>query len=224
MGERAEYSDISAAIAPSGMVVRGGFATTAHDALEMPDGRLVRSVVIIGNVGGAMWQRFRDGQQPGPHPLDRWTRATLVPIAASFGAAFVHPSDEPFRPFQRWAQRADDVWPSPIGLLIHGEYGLWHAYRGAFLFAEPVDGLPPVGRAVSPCVSCVGRPCLTACPVTAFTPDGYDAVACASHVGSGGQPDCMHDGCAARRACPIGADHRYGADQMLFHMRAFVGA
>lgn len=223
MGEPVEYRDISAAIAPTGMVARGGFVTTADDALDMPDGRSVRSVVIVGNIGGAMWKRFRDEQQPGPHPLDRWTRETLAPIAATFSAAFVHPSDQPFRPFQRWAQRADDVWPSPIGMLIHSEYGLWHAYRGAFLFAEPVRGLPSVGNAVSPCDSCDGRPCLMACPVNAFTAAGYDTVACASHVGSGGDPDCLHEGCAARRACPVGAGRRYDADQMLFHMRAFVG-
>lgn len=219
----AEYHDISTAVASTGMVTRGGFVTDPDDSLTMPDGAAVRCVVVIGNVGGAMWQRFRRQQPSGPHPLDTWTRATLGPIATEFGAAFVHPSDEPFQPFQRWAQRADDVWPSPIGMLVHHEFGLWHAYRGAFLFDHPVVGLPVVGGMTSPCISCADQPCLTNCPVHAFTADGYDSSACASHVRSGGDPDCLHDGCAARRACPVGADLVYGSDQMLFHMRAFVG-
>ncbi len=219
----ADYPEIAAVVESTGMIARGGFVTDSDDSLEMPDGRPVRAVVLIGNVSGAMWPRFRSEQPAVPDPLDTWTRATLLPIAESFGATFIHPSDEPYRPFQRWAQRADDVWQSPIGLLIHGEFGLWHAYRGAFLFPRPVDGLPEIGRAVSPCVACPDRPCLSTCPVDAFTVGGYDAAACALHVRTGRDPDCLHDGCAARRACPVGVGLRYDADQMEFHMRAFVG-
>lgn len=223
MAGQLDYRELAAAIAATGMVARGGFATDPDDALTLPDGRTVRCVVVVGNVGGAMWPYFDAERRPGLHPLDTWTRATLGPIAERFGAAFVHPSDEPFQPFQQWAQRGDDVWQSPIGLLIHAEYGLWHAYRGALLFPELVVGLPDVGGAVSPCVSCIGQPCMTTCPVDAFTPEGYDSATCASHVGSDADPDCLHHGCAARLACPIGTDSVYGADQMLFHMRAFVG-
>ena len=218
-----EYRDVVAAIEPTGMVARGGFTAAPPDVLTMPDGRTVRCVVVVGNIGGAMWPNFGAGRRPGSDPLDDWTRATLTPIAASFGASFVHPSDEPFQPFQRWAQRADDVWQSPIGLLIHGEFGLWHAYRGAFLFPESVSGLPAVGVAVSPCLSCIDQPCLSTCPVDAFSPGGYDSDTCSAHVRSGADPDCLHDGCAARRACPVGVDLVYGAEQMEFHMRAFVG-
>lgn len=197
------------------MIVRGGFADLDHD----PN----RTVVMIGNVGGTIWPRFRSEEEPGPDPLDAWTRSVLQPIAASFGAEFVHPSDRPFQPFQRWAQRADDVWSSPIGLLIHSEFGLWHAYRGALLFAEPVAGLPSTGHLRSPCLDCADQPCLTTCPVDAFTPDGYDAVSCAGHVRSDAEPDCLHGGCAARCACPVGVSFRYETDQMEFHMRAFIG-
>ena len=191
---------------------------------DLPDGRRARSVVVVGNIGGAMWPRFRSDEPAGPDPLDAWTRSTLRPIAESFGAAYVHPSDEPFQPFQRWAQRADDVWLSPIGLLVHGEYGLWHAYRGAFVFGDTVTGLPAIGAAGSPCLTCADQPCLTTCPVGAFTPSGYDVAACAGHVRSAADPRCLELGCAARVACPVGVEFRYEADQMVFHMRAFVGA
>lgn len=213
------------ALAGTGMVARGGFVPAENDAVpELADGRRTRAVVVIGNIGGAMWPRFRREEQPGPDPLDAWTRSILAPIAESFGAAYLHPSDEPFRPFQRWARRADDVWPSPIGLLVHRVHGLWHAYRGAFLFPHAVDGLPAVGHLQSPCIDCDGQPCLTTCPVDAFTSAGYDAHACAGHVVSGDDPACLEHGCAARLACPISTARPYGADQMRFHMRAFVGA
>ena len=224
-----EYATVSATVATTGMVVRGGFPVDPDDDTmppvpSLPDGRRCRTVVVVGNVGRAMWPGFRGGETAGPDPLDRWTRAQLQPIAERFGATFVHPSDEPFQPFQRWAQRADDVWSSPIGLLVHHAYGLWHAYRGAFLFGDDVVGLPEPGAQRSPCLTCIDQPCLTTCPVDAFTATGYDNVACAQHVRSDREPACLSGGCAARCACPVGVEFRYGPDQMRFHMEAFVGS
>lgn len=223
MGAPVDYAAVATAVDATGMVARGGFTADSGPMPQMPDGCSARTVVVIGNIGGRMWPGFRAGETSGSDPLDRWTRAQLTPIADSFGASFVHPSDEPFQPFQQWAQRADHVWQSPIGLLIHGHHGLWHAYRGAFLFAEAVSGLPAVGDRRSPCLTCTDQPCLTTCPVEAFTPDGYESDACRDHVRSGTEPACLADGCAARRACPVGVDDRYGPDQMQFHMRAFAG-
>ena len=206
------YADVVAALAATGMVARGGFVTES-----------TQTIVVIGNVGGAMWPVFRAAERRVDDPLDTWTRSVLAPIAASLGADFVHPSDEPFQPFQQWAQRAEGIAQSPIGILIHPEYGLWHAYRGAFLFPFALDDLPePIGDP-SPCLSCAEQPCLSACPVDAFTIGAYDADACRAHVRSRAEPVCIEAGCAARLACPVGTEHRYGPDQMHFHMKAFVG-
>jgi ferredoxin-like protein FixX len=209
------YADVAAALTPTGMAARGGF--------NPGDAQPAAGIVIVGNIGGAMWPNFRLAEQPVDDPLDHWTRSVLAPIAAKLGATLLHPSDRPYQPFQRWAQQADDVWPSPLGLLVHAEYGLWHAYRGALLFPDPIEGLPPTGAVESPCVTCADQPCLQACPVNAFTGDGYDADGCRTHVRSNNDPRCSELGCAARLACPLGTEHRYGYDQMQFHMRAFVG-
>jgi ferredoxin len=210
---RVLYADVVAALAGTGMVARGGFVVAEP----------TQTIVVIGNVGGAMWPLFRAAEQRVDDPLDTWTRSVLAPIAASLGADFVHPSDEPFQPFQQWAQRAEGIAQSPIGILIHPRYGLWHAYRGAFLFPFALDDLPEPISDASPCLSCPDQPCLTACPVDAFTIGNYDADACRAHVRSRAAPVCIEAGCAARLACPVGTEHRYGPDQMHFHMKAFVG-
>jgi ferredoxin len=217
------YPLVAAAIEPTGMVARGGFTVTADDVRARADGSPTTSVVIVGNIGGAMWPRFRREERDEPDPLDNWTRRTLEPIAAEFDAELIHPSDLPFPPMLAWAQRAAEVWQSPIGLLIDPRHGLWHAYRGALLFAAEVVELPASTGAVSPCAGC-HQPCLSSCPVDAFTPGSYDHESCREHVRSGAQPRCLTEGCAARRACPVNADGHYGADQMEFHMRAFAGA
>ncbi len=127
----------------------------------------------------------------------------------------------PWLPFQQWARRAEPVHASPIGVLIHPRYGLWHSYRGALGFSEAL-AVPELKPVPSPCDSCAGRWCLKACPVGAFSAAGYEVAACAAHVKSPAGADCMALGCRARRACPVGAEHAYPPEQANFHMRAFL--
>lgn len=207
-----DVREIRDAVAETGMTVRGTFVN--GDGCH---------VVMIGNVGRTMWQHFRAAEPTGADPLDAWTRAVLGPLANRFGATFVHPNDEPFQPFQQWARQADTVFPSPIGLLIHPEHGLWHAYRGAFVFDTPVSATPAIADdATSPCIDCDDQLCLTSCPVDAFTASGYDVDACAGHLHRGSEPDCRGIGCRARGACPVGVEFTYDTDQMRFHMDAFA--
>jgi epoxyqueuosine reductase QueG len=107
-----------------------------------------------------------------------------------------------------------------LGILIHPEYGLWHAYRAALLFAESIE-LPPRADARSPCDTCAGKPCLSACPVHAFTNTGFDDRACTGHITQAAGRPCMDGGCLARNACPVAPALRYGAPQLQFHMAAF---
>ena len=109
-----------------------------------------------------------------------------------------------------------------MGVLIHTDYGLWHAYRGALIFDHPLDGLPPQIVDESPCLSCREQPCLNTCPVAAFTPKGFDTSTCFKHLQS--SPACMQQGCLARNACPVSGDHRYRPEQHRFHVRAFYAA
>jgi Fe-S-cluster-containing hydrogenase component 2 len=118
--------------------------------------------------------------------------------------------------------RAEPVHVSPIGVLIHPDWGLWHAYRGALAFRGRLD-LPEPDRRPSPCASCPDRPCQSSCPAGAIAPTGYDSAACAAHVASERGVDCLQQGCRARRSCPVGAAHRYGPTQAEFHMRSFLG-
>jgi epoxyqueuosine reductase QueG len=119
--------------------------------------------------------------------------------------------------------RAEPMHVSPLGLLIHPTEGLWRGYRGALAFAERL-AVPPFRAAASACETCVARPCLSACPVGAFTGAGYDVAACAAHLGRPAGRACMAGACLARRACPVGADWAHEPAEAAFHMRAFLSA
>lgn len=213
--------DIQQAVAAQGLAWRGAFHPGDGD---LPANRQIGTLVLAGFIGRENWSSFAaspeaaDGQ---PDPLDRWSRRVIGAIAQAVGASAIFPFDgPPWAPFQRWAQKAEPVYPSPLGMLIHPDWGLWHAWRGALAFRQRLD-LPEPARRSSPCESCAGKPCLSACPVAAFKPDEYDVRVCVSHIDAAEGAGCMEQGCRARLACPVGARHRYGPDRAQFHMRAF---
>jgi hypothetical protein len=222
------FEAVRGRIDDAGLACRGGFHPRPEDGVPvLPDGGAVRTLVLLGFVGDANWAGFaaseecRDGRAD---PLDRWSRRVVDGLARSLGAAAFYPfGGPPWLRFHEWAQRAEPVFPSPLGILIHPVWGLWHSYRGALGFADRIK-LPAPAPTASPCDSCAARPCLDACPVGAFVPGRYDVAACVGHIGSPAGADCLAEGCAARRACPIGADRRYGTAQAAFHMHSFHAA
>ena len=219
----AEVEAVFAAIRRTGLVPRGTVSLAEGERVgELAE---MRTIVLAGMVGRDGWEAFAASPEAGDglaDPLDRWSRRLIESLARELGAKALFPfGGPPFLPVQQWAQRAEPVHSSPIGLLIHPYYGLWHSYRGALglseelVVAEPAPGL-------SPCETCSGRWCLKTCPVGAFSGAGYDVAACAGHLRSAAGVDCMAEGCRARRACPVGAEHAYGPEQASFLMRAFL--
>ena len=222
-----QIEHIEAVIRAKGFLLRGGFHPEPDDQVPfLADGRQAQTLILIGNAGPAMWQAFSAARQSNHEkdPLNAFTRKVVIEIATDHGATALFPFDgPPYLPFQRWAQRADAVHISPIGLLIHPDFGLWHAYRGALAFADRLQ-LPPADCRPSPCISCYERPCLKACPVNAFQRDGYDVTSCARHIVLVGGEACRSRGCLARHSCPVGLSFAYEEAQATFHMRAFLRA
>lgn len=213
--------EIRAATEASGLAFRGAFHPAPDD---LPAGASARTIIMLGFVGSAQWAGFaaspeyRDGR---PSPLDRWSYRVVSALAGDLGARAFFPFTAPLMPFIRWAQKAEPVYPSAIGMLIHPDFGLWHAWRGA-LGVDAELTLPPRDDRPRPCDACADKPCLSACPVSAFDGSGaYDVPACNTHVRGPAGADCRTTGCLSRRACPFGAEHIYSAQQAAFHMRAF---
>ena len=219
---------LSQAAAAVGLLLRGGFHCRPEDGVPaLPDGRPAASLVLLGNAGGSLWPAFSDAPElrdGAADPLDRWSARVIADLAERFDAAALFPfGGPPYRPFQRWALRAESLASSPLGMLIHPTYGLWHAYRGALAFGDVIP-LPPPETAPSPCETCAEKPCLSACPVGAFDGTGYNVPACVKHLASEAGRDCMTGSCLARRACPVGQAYRYEAAQAGFHMEVFLAA
>ncbi|MBZ9658127.1 hypothetical protein LB523_03665 [Mesorhizobium sp. ESP-6-4] len=224
---RGTVEEIAAALAANGLILRGGFSFGDDEVAPAgPSGAPAKSVLLVGQAGAAPWphfQRWRERQARDiANPLDSWSREVIGAVAKEFGARAVSPSDRPYLPFQQWAMRAEGLKPSPLGILMHPTYGLWHAYRAALLFEDEIS-LPEAHQPIHLCDACVEKPCLKCCPVGAYSVAGFAHEACLVHVrGTAGTP-CRAGGCLDRNACPYGAEYRYPADAQAFHMAAFAG-
>lgn len=218
------FEQIRSDAALAGLDLRGAFHPDPGEIDGHPgEGR--RTLVLLGFAGSSRFAGFAASPEyadGGPHPLDRWSRRLVDHLAASWGGVALFPfGGPPWHPFQRWARRAEPLFPSPIGLLIHPTYGLWHSYRGAVLLDQVLE-LPGTPDVSSPCDRCATRPCLSACPVGAYAPGAFDPDACAAHVRAPQGHACLTGGCLARQACPVGAEHAHGPEQAAFTTRAFL--
>jgi epoxyqueuosine reductase QueG len=185
------------------------------------------TIVLVGNAGPAMFQRFAAERDPDRDLMDDWCRDVLPALAAELGATAVFPFDKPPLPFLTWAQKARCGHVSQLGMNIHPTYGLWHAFRAAFIFDSRLD-LPERDIGANPCDHCSDKPCLSSCPVNAFSINSagspYDVSVCAHHLIDDNGAVCPQRGCLARLACPVGTDYQYEPRQMMFHLSAFVKA
>ena len=124
--------ELSAALAAHGLILRGGFHPSRGEAgLDGRRHSRPRRQCWRSDVGGV--RAAIDGERT--RSIAGRSASSIRSPKRSMRARSI-PSTPDMPPFQRWALRAEAVYASPLGILIHPEYGLWHAYRAALLFTE----------------------------------------------------------------------------------------
>jgi hypothetical protein len=215
------FGEIERALLANGLMILGHFVLADGEIILADEASQPKALAIVGNAGSSIWPCFAEARarQPGL-ALDRWTADVVGDLADQAGIRALFPFDgPPFWPFTTWAIRTGTLFRSPIGLTVHPVFGLWHAFRAALLFDD--DPRFPATDEESPCDRCAERPCLGTCPVNAFSVAGYDFKACLGYLCARENP-CRSEGCDARKACPVGQDHRYQPEHAAFHMNQLL--
>ena len=205
------YDEVEQAVAEAGLIVMG--------ALPHEGGTLI----LLGT-GGAFWSLFSASSEQldrQPDPIDRWSKRVVGGLARHLQADSIYPfTGPPYEPFIGWALTSGRACQSPVGMLVHDAVGLMVSYRGALRFSAAFDIPTPVAQ--SPCQTCAGQPCTSACPVDALSAaHPYDVDRCHAYLDTPAGQDCMTNGCAARRACPVSTLAARDPAQSNLHMKAF---
>ncbi|PWJ10916.1 4Fe-4S dicluster domain-containing protein [Jannaschia seohaensis] len=195
------YADLERQAQARALTILGGF----HE-----DG----TVLILGPDPQTFWPALTAAPDwNAPDPVDAWSTRVIGAWARELGAEARFPFGDPPQPFVTWMLRTGRCHVSPAHLLVHDTHGLMVSARGALLLPGRI-ALP--APRPSPCDGCAA-PCLSACPVGAIDPQGYDLDACHAHLS--GPNACMAQGCAIRRACPVSPPRP--AAQSAHHMSFF---
>lgn len=217
----AVYAHLSGFLERYGLKARGGLYPDSDADLAACD-HGYRTIVLAGHVGSSFWAAFErfNRDYRGSDPLDAWSKSIGRKIESKFGCKALYPFEKPWWPFQGWISRTEGLKPSPLSILIHPKYGLWHGYRAAFAFRE-VIAIPPPRSLAHACDDCVEKPCVAVCPAGAVTEGSFYLRQCRDHLGGEtGRATCMVEGCLARNACPVGSAYRYSDAHLRFHMDA----
>lgn len=183
-----------------------------------------RQLLVFGHAGPRMWRALREAQ-PEPwtsaDPVDEFSLATVrAHLEDELGVsrwAPVYPGPA-LIPLQELGTLLGWHHPSPLLVGISEAFGTWFAYRAVVVADTDLPLTPPAGPSTSPCSTCVEKPCLSACLGVALTTGTLSLDRCTTFRVSEASPCALR--CPAREACPIGAEHRYDADQIGYHYGA----
>ena len=199
-------------------------ADLPRDIIEIlgTDAAAYRQLILIGHGGTDLWEAVTGSGTTAPDPIDDFTRQSVRQWMAEElpgqRYSIVYPGAQTI-PLQRLGALAGWHQPTPFMLGIDADWGTWFAYRTAVLADTHFAAISADDRSAqefalenaSPCATCAARPCIAACPASAMADGTFALQKCLAYRQ---QPDspCAFS-CLARVACPVGSEHRYGADQ-----------
>ncbi len=176
------------------------------------------NLVLIGHGGRRLWQALTAFGMKTADPVDHFSLVMAQRFIDEFlgtpPVLMLYPTGYTI-PLQQLGALAGWHHPSPLGLGINETYGLWFAYRTAFLTTLPLPQIQnPI--TVSPCDTCRDKPCVSDCPAQAVQGVNQFKVTTCVDFRLQAQSVCQ-DRCLSRLACPVAPEHRYEPEQLNYH-------
>jgi len=180
-----------------------------------------KRLVLTGHGGKWLWSQLQKTDMSIADPVDTYsldlTRQFIDEYLDGADSLIIYPTDN-LVPLGQLGELAGWSHPSPLGQGINAEFGVWFAYRTAFLTTADLPAITNPATD-SPCASCADKPCLPACPAGATEENGRFLIQRCSQFRL--QPDSpCADRCLARVACPVAPEHHYTLPQIQYHYGA----
>ena len=185
------------------------------------------SLLLVGHAGKKFWEAFSQSEfwlrAPDSDPVDNYsaavTQQALDKYLPTTTKHLLFPTVD--CPINLMALGREFGWhtPSPLGMGIHQEYGLWSAYRAVWWLDDVVQESTKPALQVETsdiCSQCQTQECVVACPGTAITYGKRPDLGRCADYRLEDNSQCAST-CLSRMACPYAAKHRYAAPQVHYH-------
>ena len=191
----------------------GWYNEAVEEALRLPDfGDAGRLGLLVGN-SRALWPVFLDALREDPtllgarNPIESYVMrvvdAAQRALPVRYATRWAHSVGRDMVAVQRLAEISGLAALAPANLSVHPRYGPWIALRAVVVLDLP-------GPADRPRTSLACDACQRGC-LPAFRR------ARAGWLGSANSDSGWRLWLAVRDACPLGREHRYGAEQIAYH-------
>jgi len=177
-----------------------------------------KSLVLLGNGGSLFWEKMQNSGFQSDNPFDDFSISLLERTISEYwnleNYKILYP-DNQLIPLMKIGELAGWHHPSPMGIGIHPTYGLWFAYRIAFVTTADLVKQREDSKEHH-CMNCSSKPCIDACPAKALIEDGpMDTQKCISYCVTEGT--LCNSKCLSRVSCLIASDKRYTDEQLHYH-------
>lgn len=175
-------------------------------------------LILLGNGGKSFWRNLKAQNITELNRVDQYSDSIAREFAqqalAGHDWELLYPG-APTIPLQQLGEIAGWHHPSPMGIGIQQQWGLWYAYRALLITDTPLETSQQPATP-NPCDECKGQPCVTECPAKAVSNRlPFQLGLCVDYRLS--ENSTCSDRCLARLTCPQSSQHRYTMEQIKYH-------
>lgn len=180
-----------------------------------PDLSDYNQLILLAHGGRHLWEKIQLNAD-STNPVDDYSIKVVNKFfdkdLGNIKFKLIYPSQAPVG-LQSLGELAGWHHSSPFRVGINKQWGSWFAYRVAMLADSHFQTTSKV-EDDSPCSSCKGRPCISACPAEALESE-FSLDKCLSYRKS--EDSLCKDRCLARMTCPVAKEHQYELEQIQYH-------
>ena len=109
--------------------------------INFPMDQRHKTLCLVGAGGPALWGQLPHPLQ-GAHPIDDFSLRLIRDFAKTYlndDLEVLFPNDSYLLPLQQLGRLMGFSQPSPMGIDICNDFGLWFSYRAAFLTSKDIE-------------------------------------------------------------------------------------
>jgi hypothetical protein len=141
------------------------------DIFQFSDEQRNKTLCLIGHGGRDLWKNLPHPLNVSDHPIDQFCHNKMLEFATltleEENCEILFPNEHYILPLQKLGRFFNLSYPTPMGIDLCETYGVWFAFRGAFLTTKNIPEYK-ASTFTSPCTTCIEMPCLAGrvfCPI-----------------------------------------------------------